>query len=84
MVQGDFLFDKKRDLQDVDQMGYVNLHDAVKNGVIPSNLSFDESSYNDIEDPRSILGKPRDKFEAMQMAHVVAERGKADPNTPPS
>lgn len=75
-------FDPKRDLQDVDQFGFVDLHHAIENGVVPSDLSVSEDVYNGIDDPRSIMGKPRDVFEAMQFGHVISV--KSENNAPTS
>lgn len=78
MEQKDFIFDPVRDLQDVDQFGFVDLNEAIANGVVPSDLNVNEETFNGIEDPRSIIGKPMDTFEAYRMASYIAEHGKAD------
>lgn len=78
-------YDKKRDIQDVSQFGYVDLVESVKNGVVPANLQVQDAKFNGIEDPRSIIGKPSDTFEAYKMASFIAERGRKQAETnPPS
>lgn len=59
------------DIQEVDQFGWINLRDAFINGTIPGDAGVDDSSYNDIEDPSAILGKPRDVFDAIEKAHYI-------------
>lgn len=59
-------YDPIKDLQEVDQFGFINLREAVANGVIPASAQVTEDSYNEIEDLNSIVGKPSDIFEAMQ------------------
>lgn len=55
----------------VSQTGYIDLKSAFVNSAIPSKLPDAESDYNGIDEPASILGKPRDVFEAMDMqSHI--------------
>lgn len=84
MIQEELVFDKVKDLFDVDQFGYVNLSEALTTGVVDSSLKIEESLFNGIDDPASIIGKPRDVFEAYRMAHQVASRGMVNHDTPPS
>lgn len=69
------------DICDVDQYGFVDLVECLSNGVVPSSISNTEADYNDIEDPASILGKPRDVFEAYKMADYIKEHGKKTEST---
>ena len=71
-------FNPMRDIQEVDQTGYVDLVKAYTNGSIPSDLNIREESYNGIEEPDSILGTPSDVFEAAQLRETVSSY------TPPS
>lgn len=85
MVVTEFLgFDPVKDISEVDQFGYVNLVEALENGVIQSTLKIDDLGFNDIDDPASIMGKPRDVFEAYKMASVIHDRGKKSNEVPPS
>lgn len=59
-------YNADKDLEQVDQFGFINLREAVANGVIPASAQVAEDSYNEIEDLDSIVGKPSDIFEAMQ------------------
>lgn len=69
-------FNEKWDIQDVDQFGFINLAECMENGVVPSSVSDTELNYNDIEDPASIMGKPRDVFEAYSMQDYIKSAGK--------
>lgn len=69
-------YNEDKDICEVDQYGFVDLVECLNNGVVPSSISNTESDYNDIEDPASILGKPRDVFEAYKMGDYIKERGK--------
>lgn len=64
-------FDPKKDIQKVDQFGYVNLNKAFENGYVEGNVDVNETDYNDIENPASIIGKPSDAFEAMRMQDAL-------------
>ena len=55
-------FNSKQDNHDVDQFGYINLAESLENGVVPSEIADSEPSYNEIDDPSTIIGKPRDVF----------------------
>lgn len=68
-------FDPLRDIAETSQSGYVDLYELLGHGVVPSNLNVAPESFNDIEDPRSIYGKPSDQFEAMSMAKDLNKRG---------
>lgn len=78
------LFNKKRDISPVSQFGYVDLVESVANGVVPSVLQMQDSRFNGVEDPRALVGKPSDVFEAYKMAHYIAERGRKSNELPPS
>lgn len=59
-------FDSSKDVCEVDQFGYLDLRKAMIDGVVKGDLVVDESSYNDIDDPRAIVGRPLDQFDAME------------------
>ena len=59
----------------VDQYGFVDLAESIKNGVVPSSISNTEDEYNGIDDPSTILGKPHDVFEAIRMQDYVKTVG---------
>ena len=59
----------------VDQYGFVDLAESIRNGVVPSSVSNTEDEYNGIDDPSTILGKPHDVFEAIRMQDYVKTAG---------
>lgn len=76
MLVKNAIYNEKTDIQDVDQFGFVNLAECMENGVVPSSISDTEMDYNDIEDPASIMGKPRDVFEVYSMQDYIKSAGK--------
>lgn len=64
------------DLSPVDQFGFVDLNECLANGEVPSTVSDTEDSYNGIEDPSEILGKPSDVFDAYRMQDYVKSVGR--------
>lgn len=78
---GKIVFNPVKDIQDVDQFGFVDLIQVVSNGVVPSALKIEDTAFNNIEDPASIIGKPRDTFEALAMASIISERGRKTPES---
>ena len=57
----------------VSDTGFVDLKTAFVNNSIPSQVSGSDSDYNGIDDPGSILGKPSDVFEAMEMESYIKD-----------
>lgn len=78
MIVGNCDYNEVCDIKDVDQFGFIDLVECLENGVVPSTVADSEANYNDIEDPASILGKPRDVFEAYAMNDYVKSVGKKD------
>lgn len=72
MVFGDIVFNPVVDLCEVDQFGYVDLRNALETHTVPGDLNPDDMSYNEIDDPSSIVGKPSDIFSAIQSGHQYA------------
>lgn len=73
MLQTSFKFDPLRDIQEVDQFGFVDLVKAFEKGYVPGTADIREQDFNDIEEPASIVGKPSDAFEAMRMQDALIE-----------
>lgn len=71
MVYKDFSFNPLRDKTPVSGTGFIDLKSAMVNNVIPSNIAESETDYNGIQDPASIMGKPRDVFEALDMQKAI-------------
>lgn len=80
MIVVDCNFDPVVDITPVDQYGYVDMKSALANSVVPSVMPGAEVDYNGIDDPASIIGKPSDIFEAidMQKAAEVSAANSAD------
>lgn len=71
MVYTDFAFDPIRDLKPVDQFGFIDLKVALDSSSVPSQMPDSETDYNGAEDPESVLGRPRDIFEAIDAQKVL-------------
>lgn len=65
-------YDPVRDIRAVSQTGYVDLAKANALSSVPASISAEQLSFNEIDDPRSIAGRPSDVFEAAQAAKVIA------------
>lgn len=67
-------YDSSCDIQEVDQIGYVDLNRSIEAGFVPNDLGSFESQFDGEEvDPESLLGKPSDRFEAMRMQESLAK-----------
>ena len=65
------VFDPLYDLEEVDQFGFVDLRHALAEGVLPGDLQVDESQFNGIDDPESIIGVASDQFDAIRKGAYV-------------
>lgn len=81
MIVENCKFNSKVDNHDVDQFGYVNLAESLENGIVPSEIADSEPSYNEIDDPSTIIGKPRDVFEAYSLQDYALKTGKKQTST---
>lgn len=63
-----------RDLKEVSQFGYLDLRVAYTQGTISGDLNGQDPHFNNIEDPSSILGKPKDVFDSYRLANTVKSR----------
>lgn len=71
MVVYECNFDPVRDLTPVDQHGFTDLKSALANNCVPSVMPETDVDYNGIDNPDSILGTPRDIFEAIDAQKAV-------------
>lgn len=71
-------FNPLKDLSSVSQTGFVDLKNAFANNCIPSQITGADTDYNGIDDPSSILGRPSDIFEAMDMESYVKSVGSSN------
>lgn len=72
-----FDYDPKKDVSPVDTFGYVDLIECFEKGEVPASISNTEDEYNGIDDPSTIIGKPRDSFEAIRMMDSIKKAGKS-------
>lgn len=76
MLQSNIVYNPDRDLQEVDQFGYIDLNKAFENGYVPGDVESIVENYNEIDNPASIFGKPKDCFEAMRMQDIIVTNAK--------
>lgn len=76
-------FDKVRDFQKVESGLVVDLTETLKTGIVKESNSILET--NGIEDPESIVGMVRDRFDAIEADRAIRKYGKkADIKATPS
>lgn len=66
-------FNPEVDLQEVDQFGFVNLGEALVNGVLPGDMTMSEEAFNAVSEPSTLLHRADDIFDAMRKAEFVRE-----------
>lgn len=84
MVYKDFPFNPVKDKTPVSATGFVDLKSAMVNHTIPVGVASADSDYNGISDPASILGRPRDVFEAMDMQKHIRDFKPSSDETKPA
>lgn len=57
----------------VDQFGFVDVVKILTTNSLPAMETDGSNTYNGIDDPSSILGKPHDVFEAMAMQQAIKD-----------
>lgn len=68
------VYDSEKDLQEVDQFGFVDLVTSSAEGFIPADIGTSAENFDGEDlDPESLLGSPSDRFEAMRMQENLAE-----------
>lgn len=67
-------FDSTKDYKQVESGLSVDLSDALQTGVVKDGLATLDS--NGIEDPDAILGRCRDKFDAIEASRAIRKYGK--------
>lgn len=65
------IYNENKDIQAVDQVGWIDLGEAIANGYVPGNIEGDDMVYNDIEDPQSMMHYASDTFELYRQADYV-------------
>lgn len=65
------MFNKLRDIQEVDQFGFLDLNAAMASNSVPSDLAqLGSESYNEAS-PDSLMHRPKDVFEGMRQRDYV-------------
>lgn len=70
-------FDPSKDIAPVDQVGFVDLRKAFLTASVPGDLIVDESKYNGVEEPASLVGRPSDVFDAIRKGQAVQKSAAA-------
>lgn len=73
-------FNPERDVQAVEQFGFVDLVSALANNCIPSDAVGVDSKFNGIDEPGSIMNRARDVFDAAHLERTI--RDYKQPATP--
>lgn len=71
MRYGSCFYNPIKDKTPVSDTGYIDLQSAFVHHTLPPNIAGAENDYNGIAEPASILGKPRDVFEGLDMQKAI-------------
>lgn len=67
----DLCYDPRRDVKEVNQFSGIDLAKAYNENLMPDVVAMDDTRFNNIQEPDSILGKPADIFEATQLKETI-------------
>lgn len=66
-------FDENCDVQDVDQFGFIDLTDALTNGVVAPNATIDELHFDGEVEDLSVVGRRvKNQFDALDNLQNIA------------
>lgn len=65
-----YLFDDKRDLCAVDQVGYLDLRKALDSGVVSGDFNITDENYNNAS-PADLMHRPDDVFAGYRQRDYV-------------
>ncbi len=71
-------FDSLRDIRDIDTGCIIDINDILRTGVVPSSINSAPMSYNGIDDPTTIIGRPSDTFDALRMNEQILSSANTD------
>lgn len=63
-------YNKVFDLEPVDQVGFLDIHDVFENGVISGDFSFTDEAYNNAS-PADMMHRPDDIFAGYRQRDLV-------------
>lgn len=65
-------YNPNKDIQEVDQFGYIDLPEAFANNSVPTVVGPEDNLlYNNMEDPSAAMDMPKDIFEVMHQNKTV-------------
>ena len=70
-VRVDCGYNPLRDISPVAPDDSIDLHAAFESGFVPNESAVSESDFQNIDDPKSIIGRPANEFEAIHMVQSL-------------
>lgn len=67
-------FDKRKDMEEVDQFGWLNLCEAYHNGTVSGDLAVTKEEFSPCEHVEAMIGRPADEFDAIRMGKFIKDR----------
>lgn len=64
-------YDSVRDISPVSPDDSLDLHEAFVSGFVPNEAAISDSDYQNVDDPKSIYGRPANEFEAIHMVQTL-------------
>lgn len=74
-------YNPNTDIKKVSPIGALDLKAAFANNAIPADLAVQDSAFNHIDDPRSIVGRVRDTIDAEVQSRELSRLKKPESKT---
>lgn len=71
MYQENLHYDSVRDVMPVQPYGFIDLRKALETKHIPADASAVPASFNGIDEPAAVLGRPADAFDSLAMQETI-------------
>lgn len=78
------VYNEERDIQAVEQVGFIDLGEAIRNGYVPASIEADDMVYNGIEEPASIMKNADDVFALYRQQDYINSFGVNSEDTTPT
>lgn len=77
-MKSQYKFNPIKDVREVDTGSVIDINEILKTGVVPSSINLAPMVFNGIEEPSSIIGMPRDTFDAYRLHETIMSAEQAD------
>lgn len=64
-------FNPDKDMQEVEQFGFVNLAECFEKGIVPGGIDLTDESFNGVQNPGTLISRSMDVFDGLRKSEYV-------------